>query len=214
MVRWLLSLLATSTVICSAQETIEQQPRPAVQFGVKAGAQLASYSYEITSTGSIAVEPRSTFLVGGVVSVPVIGILDVESGLELTWKGAQRAIGASTVILAAPAYIQIPVKLAANVGKFRLGLGGYAAYGIGGNITITNPLIGTASESISFDDNDPDGMSPLDLGIAAEVGYNLEQIRLSLYTYNGLSNTIPKAGRVDGDYINNFVLGFGVTYMF
>lgn len=215
MVRSILSLLICSTLVCSAQETVEQQPAPSVQFGVKAGSQIATYSYEITSSGSVSVEPRSTFLFGGVVTVPVAGIFEVDGGLELTWKGAQRET-ALFKVTAAPAYVQIPVKLVANVGSFRLGLGGYAAYGVGGSITLSNSLIGTQSESIDFDDDDDGsyGMSPLDLGIAAEVGFKLEQFRLSLYSYNGLSNTITKASRVDDDYISNFVLGFGLTYMF
>ena len=213
MIRLAIALVIASSITCAAQETIEQQPAPAIQFGVKAGSQIASYSYEITSTGSIAIEPRSTFLIGGVVTVPVIGILDVDSGLELTWKGAKRETPIAT-ITASPAYLQIPVKLVANVGSFRLGLGGYAAYGVGGSITISNSLLGTRSESIDFDDDDADGMSPLDLGIAADVAFKLEQFRLGLYTYNGLSNTIPKAGRSDDDFIGNWVFGFSLTYMF
>lgn len=197
--------VSTATAQEQAQPEANMQPR----FGVKAALNSSTYNYEGFATELTSVR---TWMVGGVVDIPLSSAFFVGTGVEVTSKGAKRSTSIVT-ISASPIYLQVPVKLNFRTSNWNFGVGPYFGYGIAGEFTAT-ALGLTQTESINFDDNDPDGMSPLDLGICAEVGYTIDNFRFGGHLYNGLSNTLPKVARSDDDFIGNFQVGVMIGYMF
>lgn len=184
------------------QPEVNMEPR----FGVKVALNQSSYNYDGLTTELM------TFMVGGVVDIPLSSDFFIGSGLELTRKGAKRTNSLGS-ISANPIYLQVPAKLNFRTGYWNFGVGPYLGYGIAGNYSAT--LGGnTASGSINFDDNDPNGISPFDLGICAEVGYTIENFRFGGHVYYGLSNTLPKVARSNNEFLGNFQVGVMIGYMF
>lgn len=192
-----------------AQEQAQPEANMQPRFGVKAALNQSSYNYEGLTT---ELTPIRTWMVGGVVDIPLSGAFFIGSGVELASKGAKRSNSVGS-ISANPIYLQVPVKLNFRTSNWNFGVGPYIGYGIAGEFSATLGGI-TASESIKFDDNDPEGMSPLDLGICAEVGYTIDNFRFGGHLYNGLSNTLPKVARSNDDFIGNFQVGIMIGYMF
>jgi|GEM_PF-2857567 hypothetical protein len=219
MVRMLLALMLCSAVLCTAQDNDSQSETSEIRFGIKGGGHVSFYRVEYNNAiFQSAVIPFVTVLAGGFVTVPIIDELEVEAGLEHAWKGATQytpMLLTSALSYQAPTYIQVPVKLVAKLGKFRVGVGGYAGYGISGeyaNVNTYTPSISSRG-TINFNNDDPNGMNPWDLGVTAEIGYMLGQFRISIYNYTGLTNALSKARTIDDTFISNIQIGTGIAYV-
>lgn len=219
MVHSLLALMLCSAVLCSAQDTSQQTEISEVRYGIKGGGHVSFYRVEYNNAVfRSAVIPIVTVLAGGFVTFPIADVLEVEAGLEHAWKGATQytpMIVTSALSYQAPTYIQVPVKLVAKLGQFRIGVGGYAGYGISGEYANANTYLPSNDSrgSINFDNDDPSGMNPWDLGVTAEIGYMLGQFRISIYNYTGLTNALSKARTIDDTFISNVQIGTGIAYI-
>ncbi len=208
--QFITTVLAVGTVFTAtaqeqAQPDVNMQPR----FGVKAALNMSSYNYEGLTT---ELTPIRTWMVGGIADIPLSRAFFIGTGIEVASKGAKRTTDVAT-ISATPIYLQVPVKINYSTSNWNFGVGPYFGYGIAGEFSAT-ALGLTQSQSIKFDDNDPDGMSPFDIGICAEVGFTYDNFRFGGHLYNGLSNTLPKVARGDDDFIGNFQVGVMIGYMF
>lgn len=202
-------LAAGAVSSAAAQEQAQPEANTQPRFGVKAALNTSTYNYEGFTT---ELTPVRTWMVGGIVDIPLSSAFFIGTGIEVASKGAKRTTSIATISMN-PIYLQVPVKLNFTTNHWNFGVGPYFAYGVAGEFNAT-ALGLTQSKSINFDDNDPDGMSPLDLGICAEVGYTLDNFRFGAHLYNGLSNTLPKVARSDDDFIGNFQVGVMIGYMF
>ena len=106
----------------------------AQKFGVKAGANLSSYS----GSNAKDLDSRIGFQVGGLYELPVSGDFFIQPEALLTLNGAKYSTSGYSLSIN-PLYLQIPIKalykLAAGPGKFTIAAGPYVALGIGGKET-------------------------------------------------------------------------------
>jgi len=208
--QFITAVLAVGTVFtATAQEQAQTEGTMQPRFGVKAALNMSTYNYEGFTT---ELTPSRTWMVGGIADIPLSRAFFIGTGVEVASKGAKRSNSVGS-ISANPIYLQVPVKLNFRTSNWNFGVGPYLGYGIAGEFSATVMGV-TASESIKFDDNDSDGMSPFDLGICAEVGYTIDNFRFGGHLYNGLSNTLPKVARSNDSYISNFQVGIMIGYMF
>lgn len=201
--------VSTAQVFTGHAQEMQSEANMQPRFGVKAALNTSTYDYEGFTT---ELTPSRTWMVGGVVDIPLSRAFFIGTGVEVASKGAKRTTAVAT-ISANPIYLQVPVKFNYSTSNWNFGVGPYLGYGIAGDISVTAAGV-TASQSIRFDDNDSDGMSPFDIGLCAEVGFTYDNFRFGGHLYNGLSNTLPKVERSGDSYISNFQVGVMIGYMF
>jgi len=158
----LMAILILATVSTYAQK-----------FGVKAGANLSSYS------GSDAkdLDSRIGFQVGGLYELPISGDFFIQPEALLTLNGAKvSATGNSSSIN--PLYIQVPVKalykLAVGPGKITVATGPYFALGIAGKFTTTSGGTSISQNLFTKENGASEAiLNSFDLGLSSAVGYEL-----------------------------------------
>lgn len=155
--------------------------------------------------------PLSGWMAGIMMEIGLGRRLGLLTGLDVLTKGtktqpADPSFPEETTRLT---YLQAPVLLTANQGRFFVGLGPFAAYGIAGKSTS-----GDDKTDIIWGNDKNAHFSPWDAGIQAEAGLKFGKLRLGAQFGQGLLNTRPDALSLAGAKTQNWNLGVYVGYMF
>lgn len=184
-----------------------------VNFGVKAGLNLANLSYsdefEDPDTKMLI-----TFQVGAIADIDISDNFAIQPGLLLVGKGArQEDSDLDFKASVNPMYLQVPVNFLYKGDMFYVGAGPYAAFGLFGKTKVE--FAGEEdSEDLSFGNAEDDDLAALDFGANIEAGVTLGQIRIGAGYALGLANVIPSDVRGDDESARNGVISVNVAYMF
>ncbi|MBL7805965.1 MAG: PorT family protein [Saprospiraceae bacterium] len=185
-----------------------------VNFGVKAGLNLANLSYsdefEDPDTKMLI-----TFQVGAIADIDISDNFAIQPGLLLVGKGArQEDSDLDFKASVNPMYLQVPVNFLYKGDMFYVGAGPYAAFGLFGKAKAE--FAGEEdSEDLSFGNAEDDDLAALDFGANIEAGVTLGQIRIGAGYALGLANIIPSDQREGSDAsIKHGVISVNVAYMF
>lgn len=198
-----------------------------LRFGIRAGVGFAKMDYEPTPPPDTfqydyyaglwyARESkfRPTFLAGGVLEYDLSKDFLLSSGAQVCIKFARAKVDDyyynTHDFKMQLLYLQIPLNVQYRTGKFFLGGGGYAGFGLGGKWKDTNTILdpdGTIEikdgDGIKFGNSfEQKNLRRFDAGLRAEIGFGLKMVRLSVaYEYGLLNNlnsgTDPNNGVYD-----------------
>lgn len=177
-------------VILLVSVTASSQEKP-LTFGVKGGLNLSNFGGDVEEA-----DAKVGFNIGGTLDYMISQGFYLQSGLELTTKGAKsKEDGVSFSINAM--YLQLPVHAAykvdvAETTKISFFAGPYFAYGIGGKTSVKESGV-----SVSVDTFQKDLLKSFDLGIGGGVAAEFNnKIVLSLGYDFGLANISDTDGSV------------------
>lgn len=179
-------------------------------WGLKAGVTMPKINSSVKSEG---LKSTTNFYVTGFADITLSESFSIQPGLSYQGKGSKTEIIdedgkiKSTINLS---YLEIPVNaiyyIPAGTGKFFIGAGPYAAYGLSAKVKM-----GKESEKIEW--GKEDGFKRFDFGINTMVGYKLAGGFLINAGYGiGLMDMLHDN---DSDVkLHNRVLSAGIGYNF
>lgn len=181
-----------------------------VQFGVKAGLNLANLNYSDEFDTDTKMLP--TYMAGVIVEFPFSDNLGLGTGIQLQGKGAKGDDGDDDESKATMSYLQVPVQLQYTNNGLFAAVGPYVAFGIGGKF---DDGAGT-EEDISYGSSIDDDFSALDFGVNLEVGYSFGQLRATASYGLGLANGIPADVQdfIGDGSVKHAVIGVSLAYLF
>lgn len=181
-----------------------------MQFGIVAGGTLASQS--LTVPEAAATSPtRMGFHAGVLVDIPLSSHLSVQPSLLYMMKGS----GESTDKLSdfddlSLSYVELPLtvfyRIPVGTNSLRVGLGGYAAYGLSGRSTSAGQ-----SRPVEFGSGENQA-NPLDFGPRGAVQFQMGNILLGASYDYGLGNHYNTTGS-DKITLTNRAISVSVGYM-
>jgi hypothetical protein len=186
-----------------------------VKFGIKAGVNFANQDFKL-ETGGVSISPSTksivSFHIAGLVDYGVSSNFSIQPGLSITGKGskfeAEGATQKSDLM-----YIEIPVNgvakfAAGSLGKFFIGAGPYAAFGVAGK---TKYEEGNDTEEMdSFSD---EGFKKSDFGLNLLGGLELSNgVTINANYGLGLSNIAQSSD--DEGSIKNKVVSISLGFLF
>ncbi|GEP95241.1 porin family protein [Chitinophaga cymbidii] len=207
-----------------------------VRVGIKGGLNVAN----ITTTNSGAVDDSrslSSFHIGAIADLPLSEILSIQPGVFYTGKGSklERGDEGSTTYFRSetnPRYIEIPVNFVGKIPvggetKVFLGIGPYAAFGVGGQnkYTFSNPVLGEVKgednikwdDDTPFNDDDPnqgyDKYKRFDYGGNILAGVEFGNFLLSAQYGMGFGKILSGSDDGNNDKSKNRVWAFSVGYL-
>jgi len=144
-----------------------------ISFGVKAGLNLAN----VITNDENAPEPKivPTFQAGVVLDFGLTENIAIQSGISLQGKGyrTEDAILGQTIKTKADVfYLQVPAHLLYKGNGFFIGVGPYVGVAVSGNYR-TEFLGKKETRTIKIGDTNNDDLTPLDIGLGAQVGLNI-----------------------------------------
>ncbi|MCW3117581.1 MAG: hypothetical protein JWM28_1663 [Chitinophagaceae bacterium] len=176
-----------------------------LSFGVRAGVNFQNLTGKDDAGDKYSNKLKTGFNLGANVEIPVATDFYLQPGVLFSTKGAKyKNIDAKTNL----SYIEIPVnfiyKPVLGDGKLLLGVGPYAAFGIGGK-----DKVGNTSSDVQFG-SQPGEIKRFDAGGNFLVGYELSN-HLSAQLNAGLG-LVNINNRPDGDTKSSLKnTGFGVS---
>ncbi|WP_375448320.1 porin family protein [uncultured Fibrella sp.] len=202
-----------------------QEERSGIQFGIVTGGTLASQALsigaytDINDNGQTISVPASSFTsptrmgfhVGVLVDIPLSSQLSVQPSLLYVMKGSGEStdksfafgdLGLGYVELPLTVFYRIPV----GSNSVRIGLGGYAAYGLSGKLTTAGQ-----SRSVEFGSGETQA-NPLDFGPRGAVQFQMGSLLLGASYDYGLGNLGNKIGDIKITQTNR-AISFSVGYM-
>lgn len=180
-----------------------------VQFGVKAGLNVANQKY---SSSGISMSPKSLigFHVGVIADMPLNEKFSIQPGLLFSQKGAkmdQNSVTEKAIFN----YLDIPInavyKIDAGGVKVLLNAGPSIGYALGGKYKVDSE-----SEDIEFGSEDGK-YKRLDLGFGFGGGVQFGSVIASLNYNLGLANIINSPSGADYKIKNN-VFSISLAYLF
>lgn len=203
MKRKLLSIAAALCFIAGAKAQ--------TSYGIKAGVNFAKYKIS-GGNATYTSDANTSFYITGYADIPVAPSFSVQPGLSLQGKGGKISAGEfdnDKDMKDNLMYIEVPVNIVyyiptGEAGKFFLGAGPYAGFGIHAKSSQ-----GNYSESGSFGDA---GIKTFDAGLNFLGGYKLTNGFLINAGYGlGLTNMYKD---LDGVTSKNRVFSVGVGFQF
>ncbi|MBL7805964.1 MAG: PorT family protein [Saprospiraceae bacterium] len=187
-----------------------------VDFGVKAGFNLANVSLSGLGEDDLDTKMLPTFQVGAVADINISENFAIQPGVLLSGKGfrvEEEFLGETFKSTISPMYLQVPVNFLYKGNMFYVGAGPYVGFGLFGKSKFEGGGE-SDSEDISFGNSEDDDWAPLDFGANLEAGVILGQIRIGAGYALGLANVIPSDVRGDDESARNGVISVNVAYMF
>jgi hypothetical protein len=211
-------LLATVVVLFAISVNAQ------VQFGVKAGLNLANVS--VTEGGESAdTKMKPGFHIGAIVDLSLSESFSVQPGLLFSQKGtksegsySQQGITVDTKSTMKLNYLDIPInavlKLEAGSSKIHLFAGPVISYALSGKTTVEASAMGISnSEDADVEFGSEDGqMKRLDFGVNVGAGIQFNKILVSANYNLGLANLI--SGGDSDNFMKNRTIGISVAYLF
>jgi Outer membrane protein beta-barrel domain len=190
-----ISLIAFAFIILSSAKA-------QIQFGIKAGLNIASLSLSSDLSGSgESLKSKTDFNAGVLVSVPLFNSFTLQPEINYSGQGAKGSDGTTTTTLNYD-YINIPVLF-----KFNHASGLFAETGPQiGFLISANAKAEGQSEDIKNETSSTDFSWCFGVGYKSEMNLGID-IRYNL----GLSNTVKTS--TDGTSKNS-VFQFGIFYLF
>lgn len=202
--------------VAMAQET-SGTTKSGIKYGIKAGVNFATISLsgkDVDKEEKDVLKSQTSFLIGGLVDIPVSGSFSIQPGLTLSGKGfkeeyTDKEDNESTNVM----YLEIPVNAVYRIGGIYLGAGPYAAVALSGKNEDSDP---ETKEKIEFG-NDPEKDHEIrrgDFGINFLAGYQLQNgINVGVNYGLGLNNVATEY--TDYDYkAKNRVFSVTVGFSF
>lgn len=206
-----------------------------VRVGIKGGLNVAN----ITNTNSGNVDDSkslTSFHIGAIADLPLSEVISFQPGVFYTGKGSklERGDENSTTYFRSetnPRYIEIPLNFVGKIPlgeqtKIFLGVGPYAAFGVGGQnkYTFRTPITETSGEAdikwdddTPFNDDDPnqgyDKYKRFDYGGNILAGVEFGNFLLSAQYGLGLGKILSGADDSSDDKSKNRVWSFSVGYL-
>lgn len=218
-----LALLAVAFLV--AGTTVDAQTTTSsvgsTKWGLKAGVNLAKYSFGNDDGDNSSTDHATNFHVTGYLDLPVGGMFSVQPGLSLQGKGAEFSDDDVTEVKDNTMWIELPVNLVGKIPigatgtSIFLGAGPYASYGISGEREVTNKVTDTQTEAdLEFGDESGDNLKALDFGVNFLGGVQLNNgFNIGAGYGLGLTDLRPSGSGGNGQ-INNRVISFSVGFAF
>jgi len=216
-----ITLLAAGFLIAGtvAQAQTSTSTIGGTKWGLKAGVNLAKYSFGNDDGDNPTTDNTTNFHVTGYLDLPVGGVFSVQPGLSLQGKGGENTIAGINYKINTMA-IEVPVNLVAKMPigvtgtSIFLGAGPYASYAISGEQKITDNSNNTIKSDLEFGNDDGDDLRSGDFGINFLGGVQLNNgFNIGAGYGLGLSDLRPNGNGGNGQ-INNRVLSFSVGFAF
>ena len=180
-----------------------------IKYGIKAGVNFATVSLsgnDVDSEDEDELKSQTSFMIGGLVDIPVGTSFSVQPGLTLSGKGSKSEFsetGFSSKEQTNVMYLEVPVNAVYKIGGIYLGAGPYAAFALSGKQKWEENMDGEVDkeeEDLKFG-NDPeeDDLRKGDFGINFLAGYQLTNgFNVGVNYGLGLNNILPDFE--DSDY--------------
>ena len=182
-----------------------------LKYGIKAGVNFANQDFKIADF-KITPSAITSFHIQGLVDYGISPAFSIQPGLALSGKGYKSSSDGATEKVNL-LYVEIPVNAVAKfpiskVGKFFIGAGPYAAFGVSGKATGNDaPTEDLFSKNAVYKKGDFGlnflGGLEFAQGFTVNANYGL-----------GLSNIIQDNAETAGASIKNKVFGVSVGFLF
>ena len=213
-------LVTGSAAFSQTKTTTASTTIGTTKFGLKAGVNLAKYSFGKDDAKNPTSDQITNLHITGYADIPVGSMFSVQPGLSLQGKGGEFKDAISTT-KQNTMWLEIPVNL---VGKIPMGASGtnlfigagpYAAFGIAGeNETTINATGNTGTSKVKFGNDSGDSLKGIDFGINALAGVQLTNgFNLGAGYGLGLTDLFPNGTGGNGQQTNR-VLSFSVGFAF
>jgi hypothetical protein len=203
-------LLLASVVILFAMSVSAQ-----VQFGIKAGVNLANVSTKMAGE-SVDSKMKIGFHAGVIADLGLSESFSVQPGLLFSQKGAKQEetiLGQTATATMKLNYLDIPInavyKIDAGSAKIHLFAGPVISYGLSG--TTTYEAGGESQDEDVFGSEDGQAKK-LDFGINFGAGIQISKILVSANYNLGLSNMVN--GGDSDNFVKNRTIGVSVALLF
>lgn len=193
-----------------------QNDNPGPAFGVKGGLNLTNLLVEEDNIDKRGW--KAGYHAGLFVKVPLSTVLAIQPEVLYTTAGSRFTYGGPVsgpgpgVIRFNLNYVQAPVLFVVNIGALNVHAGPYAAYLLRANVkNLEEGDFPDAGAALNLNEND---FQRLDYGLAAGVGFDMQNIKLGVRYNYGLHQTGDGgiAGRLTGNARNavaQVYVGFG-----
>lgn len=223
-----ITLLAIGALMAGATAFAQTRPASstagATRWGLKAGVNLAKYSFGRDNVDNPTSDYTTSAHITGYADVPLARNFSVQPGISLQGKGGEfdfthPSLGPATR-KDDVTWLEIPVNFVGKVPvgagtSFYFGAGPYAGFAITGHHTTTIKSSGNDNKAdIQFGDEPGDTMRGIDLGVNALAGFQLiNGINFGAGYGLGLKDLNPNGSGDEGQK-NNRVLSFSVGLLF
>lgn len=174
-----------------------------IKYGIKAGVNFATVSLsgnDVDSEDEDELKSQTSFMIGGLVDIPVGTSFSVQPGLTLSGKGSKSEFsetGFSSKEQTNVMYLEVPVNAVYKIGGIYLGAGPYAAFALSGKQKEEDNEDGDVEKEerdLKFGDNpEEDDLRRGDFGINLLAGYQLTNgFNVGVNYGLGLSNILPE----------------------
>lgn len=197
-----------------AQTSTSGTTKSGIKYGIKAGVNFAKVGFsgdDVDDEEKDAVKSQTSFLIGGLVDIPVSSSFSIQPGLTLSGKGFKEEYeGEDDKEENNVMYLEIPVNAVYKIGGIYLGAGPYAAFAISGK-----NKDGDDETDLEFG-NDPekDNLKRGDFGLNLLGGYQLTNgLNFGINYGLGLNNILPDYEGIDYKAKNRvFSVTVGFTF--
>ncbi|MEJ6979315.1 outer membrane beta-barrel protein [Pedobacter sp. P351] len=211
------AFLVTGTAV-NAQTTTSVG---STKWGLKAGVNLAKYSYGKDDADNPTTDHATNFHVTGYLDLPVGSMFSVQPGLSLQGKGAEYTDNNTYEIKDNTMWLEVPVNLVGKIPlgatgtNIFLGAGPYASFGLAGERKFTDKVANSTTKSdLEFGDEAGDDLKALDFGVNVLGGVQLNNgFNVGAGYGLGLSDLRPSGDGGNGQ-VNNRVISFSLGYAF
>ena len=189
-------------------QTTSRTTSSGIKYGIKAGINFATVSLsgnDVDPEEKDALKSQTSFMIGGLVDIPVGTSFSVQPGLTLSGKGSKSEFsetGYSSKDQTNIMYLEIPVNAVYKIGGIYFGAGPYAAFALSGKEKWEENMDGEVDkgeEDLQFGNNpDEDDLRRGDFGINLLGGYQLSNgLNVGLNYGLGLNNILPESSDYD-----------------
>lgn len=183
-------------------------------FGLTAGGTNSNFKFK-SEGESVTGDSKMGMAAGLVVNSALSEKCSLLSGLQFVQKGTKMEVddGGSTMSVDLNTnWLEVPVNLVYNTGKFYIGAGPSLSFGIGGKWKVK--FEGEEeSENVNFGNSDDDDMKGFDFGANVVAGFQFTNgIFLAANFNQGFSNLAP--GDSGDGSIKSHYFGLHLGYMF
>ena len=208
----------------NAQTTTKTSSVGTTKWGLKAGVNLAKYSYGADDAKNESTDQATNFHVTGYLDLPLGGrMFSIQPGLSLQGKGAEYFDVADIEIKENIMWLEVPVNLVGKIPlgatgtNLFLGAGPYGAVGLAGEIKTENEKTDqSTTQKIKFGDEDNNNASRkrTDFGVNFLGGIQLSNgFNIGAGYGLGLTDLRPNGTGGNGQ-VTNRVLSFSLGYAF
>ncbi|MGV3509541.1 MAG: porin family protein [Sphingobacteriaceae bacterium] len=183
------------TGVAFAQTSTSGTTKSGIKYGIKAGVNFATVSTSGDEDDDEDLKSQTSFLIGGLVDIPLGTSFSLQPGLILSGKGYKTEYneeGESEEFQRNVMYLEIPVNAVYKIGGIYLGAGPYAAFALSGKDKWKYQEEGEPAEEgdekVKFGSGEEE-MKSSDFGLNILAGYQLTNgFNVGLNYGLGLSN--------------------------